>query len=275
MMKRKPLSLLLLAFICCCTHLTEDEERIVIDGWIENGRPPVMTVSASLVVGRHQQWDKDDLAESVLTDAEVTISDGEKSVILTGMAAPDYFPPFIYTTPDLQGEPGKTYSLKVRCGNREVSATTMLPLPAELDLVQAEQVEAGAYVIHCRFTPRKGAYYAFFTRREEKEKTFLPAFMSLIDGDSVLSEVDMRLTSGIDITSSSRHEQYFSSGERVSLRFCVIDRRAYDFWKGYEDAWLLTHNPFFPVSSDIPTNVTGGYGLWAGYSSSYYEIVIP
>lgn len=261
--------------LCQCTKETVQEGHLVIDGWIENGCPPVVMVTSSLVVGTQNQWDKDDLAGSVITDAEVLLSDGEKSVVLTGIPAPEYFPPFIYTTKELLGEPGKTYTLKVRSGKQELSSATALAAPSALDKVWAEQVEEGSYLIHCRFTPRKGECYGFFTRREGKELMYLPAFMSLIDGDAVDGVVDMALTSGIDISSSSRHQQYFSSGERVSLRFCSIDRRVYDFWKGYEDAWLLTHNPFFPVSTDVPTNITGGYGLWAGYSCTYYELLIP
>lgn len=275
-MRGKPLLGLLLAFLLChCAKDTVQEGHLVIDGWIENGRPPVVTVTSSLVVGNQNQWDKEDLAGSVVTDAEVTLSDGTRSVVLTGIPAPDYFPPFVYTTSSLLGEPGKSYTLTVRSGGREVSSTTLLPTPVMLEDIWAEEVEEGSYAIHCRFTPRRGEYYGFFTRREGKELSFLPAFMSLVDGDAVSAQVDMVLTSGIDISSSSRHQQYFAPGETVSVRFCSIDRQVYDFWKGYEDAWLLTHNPFFPVSTDVPTNVRGGYGLWAGYSSSYYEVLIP
>lgn len=261
--------------LCHCTKETAQEGHLVIDGWIENGRPPVVTLTSSLVVGSQNQWDKEDLAGSVVTDAQVTISDGTRSVVLTGTQVTDYFLPFVYTTSSLVGEPGKQYTITVRSGGREVSAATTLPTPVTLEEIWAEEVEDGSYAIHCRFSPRRGEYYGFFTRREGKKEAYLPAFMSLVDGDAASARVDMTLTSGIDISSSSRHQQYFASGETVSVRFCSIDRSVYDFWKGYQDAWLLTHNPFFPVSTDVPTNVLGGYGLWAGYSCSYYTITIP
>ena len=273
---RKHLLLPLAALVFChCSKETVPEGNLVVDGWIENGRPPVVMLTRSIVVGKQKQWDMEDMTGRVITDARVTVSDGEKEYVLTGMPSEEHFPPFVYSTTGLLGEPGKSYTLTVRSGEREATARVALPRTAEMDRLEPLPMEGGGYALRCRFKPLKGQYYGFFTRREGKELMFLPAFMSLVNGDTAAPEMEIILTSGVDITSSSRHKMYFESGETVSVRFCTIEREVYEFWKGYEDAWLFTHNPFFPVSSDVPSNIRGGYGLWAGYSSTYYQLTIP
>ncbi len=104
---------------------------------------------------------------------------------------------------------------------------------------------------------------------------FLPAFLTLVDGDAVSSEVELTILAGMDLTSSGHYDQLFHSGETVHVRFCTMDRRSYEFWRGYEEAWMLTHNPFFPVTSGVPSNVEGGYGCWAGYGASFFQVDIP
>lgn len=53
--------------------------------------------------------------------------------------------------------------------------------------------------------------------------------------------------------------------------FLLADR----FSKTYfEDILSLSRNPFFPVNKKISSNVSSGYGYWAGYGSVYYKISI-
>ena len=166
---RKHLLLPLAALVFChCSKETVPEGNLVVDGWIENGRPPVVMLTRSIVVGKQKQWDMEDMAGRVITDARVTVSDGEKEYVLTGMPSEEHFPPFVYSTTGLLGEPGKSYTLTVRSGEREAMARVALPRTAEMDRLEPLPMEGGGYAIRCRFKPLKGQYYGFFTRREGK-----------------------------------------------------------------------------------------------------------
>ena len=244
------------------------DEHIVIDGWIEDGGYPIVILTSSLSVEEGAVWSQDNLRKHVLTTATVTVSDGENSVVLMGKKDDRYFPPYIYTTSWLKGEAGKTYSLHVKYGRTEATAVTTIPAPQPL-LGITSVPEGDGYNVYCRFAAQPGSYYTFFSMRVGKDKTYLPSFLTQIDGSTVSGESNTLVMKGYDITSSEKHENLYAAEDQVSIRFCTIDRATYDFWKGYEESWLFSHNPFFPVTSGVPSNITGGYGLWAGYGATY------
>ena len=269
-MRKLLYTLFALAALVCCSPEPADE-HIVVDGWIEDGGFPVVMLTSSLPVWENT-WSAEDLRSHVLTLATVTVSDGENSVVLTGMKNDNYFPPYIYTTSHLRGEAGKTYSLEVKYGRTVVSAVTTIPSPQPLLEVRSE-LQGDGYMVYCRFTRQPGSYYAFFSRREGKDKMYLPSFMTLVDGDATAggAEYDVSVMRGFDINAPEHHEDYYELGDQVSVRFCTMDRDSYEFWKGYEESWIMSHNPFFPVTSGVHSNITGGYGLWAGYGATYCD----
>ena len=267
---RKVLPIILAALMCCFCRPDPIDEHLVIDGWIDDGGFPVVIVTSSLPVTQ-RSWTIDDIGGHVLHLATVNVSDGENSVTLTGMKNDNYFPPYIYTTTHIRGEAGKTYSLTVRYGKTEATATTTIPAPQALTAISAVP-EGGGYAVRCSFTPAAGSYYTFFSRREGVDKMYLPSFLSLVDGDAAAAPVEVGVLRGIDVNSDTGYPSPFGAGDQVSVRFCVCDEVTYDFWRGYEESWLLTHNPFVPVNSGVHSNVSGGYGLWAGYGATTYTI---
>ena len=59
------------------------------------------------------------------------------------------------------------------------------------------------------------------------------------------------------------------------VRFSTLDYASFCYWEDFEDILTLSRNPFFPVSKKVRSNVSSGYGYWAGYGSSYYKVSIP
>ena len=102
----------LLLSSCYRTEIEEAAPQLVVEGWIENGRPPVvqLTTTVPITTLKHSV---DSLDRYVLKWARVTVSDGTKEVILTGVYNRRYTPPYLYTTGDMLGETGRTYTLKV------------------------------------------------------------------------------------------------------------------------------------------------------------------
>ena len=268
-------ALALTVALAACTAEAPVAEHLVVDGWIEDGGYPVVILTSSVPVG-DEPLALEDLQSHVLKWATVSVSDGENTVFLTGMKNDDYFPPYIYTSYAMKGQAGKKYSLKVRYGETEVSAETTVPAPQSLDTLLAVSTLDG-YAIQARFQPQQDGYYFFFARRAAADSTYLPCMYTLIDGSAVSGqEVSVNMMRGFEILSSEEYGTgIFKSGEHVSVRFCTMDKFSYEFWKGYQEEWVFTHNPFFPALSNAPSNVTGGYGAWVGYGASFYEIDIP
>ena len=266
------IAIILFAILVAACEVEKIPEHIVVDGWIEDGGYPVVILTSSVAVVEGEM-DYDDLQKHVLKWASVYISDGENKDTLIAMQNNRFFPPYIYTSNSLKGQAGKTYTLNVRYGKTEASAVTTIPAPQTLTKIEPNVTEEGS-TIRVGFTPQDDSYYFFFTKRAQKDSTYLPSMYSLVDGSAVSGEYESIVFPGFNIM-GSEYEWHFQSGDHVSLRFCTLDRDAYAYWKAINEQWIFTRNPFFPVHSGAPSNVSGGYGYWAGYGSTYYELDIP
>ncbi len=268
----KKIGLLLFALLTAACTVDKIAEHLVVDGWIEDGKYPVVILTSSVAVVEGEM-DYDDLQRHVLKWATVSVSDGENTYMLMGKQDDHYFPPYIYTSYSLKGQAGKTYTLNVRYGETEASAVTTIPAPQTLTHIAPNVNEDGS-TIKVGFTPQDDSYYFFFTKRAQKDSTYLPCMYTLVDGSTVNGEYEGIVFPGFDIM-GSEYDWHFQSGDHVSVRFCTLDREAHAYWKAINDQWIFSRSPFFPVHSGAPSNVSGGYGYWAGYGSTYYEVDIP
>jgi hypothetical protein len=267
--------------LCCfgCTDakIPAAESGLVVEGWIENGRHPVVIVTTSVpTTTEYQDWES--LYDHLVRWAKVTISDGEQSVVLTGKYSDDYFPPYIYTTARIMGEVGKTYWLTVEYEDMVATAVTTVPEPVELEYVKVKEVEAGYKIVAgIRDDKTVKNYYRFFTMVEGVDSTYAPSLLGLID-DAVLTEdVNEAFVNGqyMAMTDSiKRPPTQYLKDDVVRIRFSNMDEQAFNYWTDYDDIASLAASPFFPVNKKIRSNVSSGMGCWAGYGSSYYRVSI-
>ena len=125
------LLIILIAFFSCKdNYMVESEgEKLVVEGWIADGGYPVVMLMTSAEVEMKTR-DIKDLYEHIGSWGRVVVSDGEKSVILTGMYDTDYYPPYVYTTTDIKGVAGKTYTLDVVYNKHHAMAVTTICGPS-------------------------------------------------------------------------------------------------------------------------------------------------
>lgn len=263
---------------CTNDDMYEHQPEIVVEGWIEHDGYPVVILTSTVPVNDEmQEWSS--LQDYVIRWAKVTVSDGEKEVVLTGKMNSDYFPPYIYTTARIKGEAGKTYYLTVEYSGRIVTAKTTIPDPVPLEWIKVSPSENGMYAIKAgvRDNPGTKDYYKFFTKVFRKDSVYNSSFMGLLDDEVMGDEVSEVLVRGAFSPEfgSSESSVYFSSDDCVSVRFCTLDQDSFSYWQDFEDVLTLSRNPFFPVNKSIRSNVSSGYGYWAGYGSSYYMVSIP
>lgn len=272
----------LMAAVClmavsCEPKLNKPSDQvIVVDGFIEDGGEPVVIVTGSASIT------SDPIAYTSLRDyifnwAKVTVTGPEGEIVLTGQESDKYFPPYIYTTHRMKGKAGQTYSLKVEYGGQCVEATTSIPEPASLSGLRAEKQDHDSYVIRATINdnPDTKDYFHFFVKVEGKDSTYRPSFMGIVNDEILLAEgSEVDINQGMQLTANG-FEPHFKAGDRVFVKLANMDEVSYLYWNDYENLFAFSNNPIFPSYRQIKSNISGGLGLWAGYGSRKYFIVIP
>lgn len=261
---------------CSGVEFPESAQQLVIDGWIESGKGPVVMVTTTVPVGQ-TIGDEEDLKEHVVIWGKVTVSDGEREVVLTGMKNDDYFPPYIYTTSAIMGEAGKSYRIEVEYGGRTATAVTTIPKEVPLENLKVRRGENSRDRYYITGTlkdnPDTKDYYKVFIKKNKKDSTYVPSFLGLINDEILNNSADeIPINNSIDNQDKSQ-STLFSADDYVFVRFCTIDEASYNYWSDFDDI-TMSQNPLFPVTSRIRSNIKGGLGHWSGYGSTTYRVSI-
>ena len=167
-----------------CQPSEEDFSTVVVEGWIEADRGPVVLITRSASLSAGSAVTGRDL---VLPMAKVTVSDGQETVTLIGGLDDRYVPGYAYTTSRMNGVCGRTYTLRVDVGQQTLTATTTIPLDRPvLDTLYAEPTIGGdGMLIHSTFSdpPALGNRYLFYTQIYPKEKRLFPCPQALFSDD--------------------------------------------------------------------------------------------
>ena len=269
---------LLLAAACTPSWQPEGEERLVVEGWIDAGGFPIVMVTTSVPTSTEYQ-SIDDQKNHLVRHAKVTFSDGATSVILTGMDNKRYFPPFIYTTSDLRGVAGKTYTLKVEYKGMTATASTTIPASVPLDSLWCvpSADDKGKYNIKARFSDPEASedYYRLFVKVAGKDSSYVASYMGCMSDSDLLRPAEINVMRGLSVDNESSwawNPASFEKGDEVMVKFCTIDRVSYEFWNSYERVVSLSVLPMFQATYNPAYNVTGGIGYWCGYGACKYAI---
>ena len=269
---------LLLTAACTPFWQPEGEERLVVEGWIDAGGFPIVMVTTSVPTSTEYQ-SIDDQKNHLVRHAKVTFSDGESSVILTGMDNKRYFPPFIYTTSDLRGVSGKTYTLKVEYNGMTATASTTIPAAVPIDSLWCvpSADDKGKYNIKARFSDPEASedYYRLFVKVAGKDSSYVASYMGCMSDSDLPRPAVINVMRGLSIDNENSwawNPASFEKGDEVLVKFCTMDRVSYDFWSSYERVVSLSILPMFQATYNPAYNVTGGIGYWCGYGASKYTI---
>ena len=162
---------------CSESYIPVADPQIVVEGWIESDGFPVVIVTSTVPVAE-EYMDYDSLSNYIIRWAKVSVSDGTDEVVLTGKLNNDYFPPYIYTSSRMVGEPGKRYTLKVEYSGRVVTAETTIPKPVPLDWLKVKPLSNGKVSIVAGLKDDRTSkdQYKFFTKRMRKDSIYTSSF---------------------------------------------------------------------------------------------------
>lgn len=271
---------LLLAFACNGTADPDYESRLVVEASIFSGEAPEVILTMSLPPGT-PALEAEVVGRQVVEQALVTISDGTKEVLLTGRYREGAVPPYVYTCDDLKGEEGKTYTLHVETPSHKAKATARIPAAVPLtDIVPDRYGNADStWLLRARFRDPEGErnFYKFFSRIEGVDRTYCPTRLDLID-DAVLvagTETEVIVLPGATLfVPEGEDRSCYHSGDTVHVRFCTMTEEITHVWSVYDSEAIRILFPILSSVGNLPGNVEGALGYFAGYGCHEQRIVI-
>jgi hypothetical protein len=256
-------------------NLPVTPSRLVVEGWIENGKNAEILLSHSAPY--FSAIDSNSLLDFAETHAKVTLFSDTDDEILTLKPNQAYFPPYLYRSVEMAGEAGKTYSIEVILSGDTVTAITTIPVPVSLDTVwftcDPGMGSKGRIWIRLTDNGAEENYYRILYKRKGKDSQFVSTNIStfsdvLYNGETV----EMGFLRGYSSMIAVEEDNYFEAGDTVSVKFCTIDKVQFDFWNLYQNKVLAATNPLSTSNYQLKSNVKGGLGIWTGYGATYYLV---
>lgn len=268
----------ILLFGACSSDygISEASSELVVEGWIEDGGFPVVILTKTLPIS--DQYRKlEDTEDFVVRWAKVSITDGQDTVVLTGMIDKSYYPPYIYTTSKMRGVAGRSYDLLVEYDAYRASASTTVPSPPVIDSFRVERVNGSdtLYQLKACFTDRQDQknYYQLFTRVGTSTLQFVASYLGSIDDAVLNGPAEIPVYRGHQLIGPD-YTPYFSINDSVAVKFAQVDETTFHFWDDYTKSQSLSGNMFLSSATPIRTNVKGGIGCWYGCGSTTSYLII-
>lgn len=264
----------ILTFAGCDNSSEVSQPSLVIDGWIDSDGYPVVILTKTIVPDAS---DKTPVADCLVRWAKVTVSDGEREVIMTGTSDDNYFPPYIYRTFDMRGEPGKTYRVTASYGGMTAEASCKMPQRARITGISVARIEGSDSLceISMSFVPAPGErYYHLLTRIRGDRGRYMPSFMGTVKTDGTGEELKVPVFAPKTDTSPDDFTPYYKRGDLVEIALCTVTPEVYDFWFDYDDVVAFGGNQFVTSAGNLRSNVIGGYGVWSAQGTVRHTLLV-
>ena len=266
-------------------ELPKDENYVVIEGFIEAGEYPRVLVTRNRGFFDPNPLDLNDLINKFfLKNADVQISDGTKSVKLFLTIDLQKYPYAYYTTNEMKGESGKSYTLKVSVDGKELSSVTQVPQPVSLDslyfrlnIFDKEEDSLGFVFARLTDPPGLGNGYRIYSKTSSladyfpiRDSEFNDQF---VDGLSFEFFNQKSISPIQNLDSLKDKDRLYTFGDTAFIKFCSMGWKEVEFFRTLSVAINSNGNPFSsPVI--VKSNIVGGLGVWYGMAASYDTLIV-
>lgn len=276
-----PLFLLIFLLMACTRDVDIEQpryqQRIVVDGYIETGRPAYvfLTMSSPYLT----RYDSVSIRQSFLNYGKITLSSskGEEEV-LTLFREKGFFPPFVYRSIEMEGETGVRYDIKVEVKGREVTASTTIPPAPDIHSVRfIATTDTTGYSEFSVMPPRSGKRFLFTRVRSTlAEEGYHPALnpVTIVSSDDkspswkrVLrsSEFGYYLMEPDSVYYNNSYPRYeYDLRDTVQILVGSVDSISYKVLESLLMDRANMENPFVFSGNKIESNIEGGIGRWTG-----------
>jgi len=282
--------------------IPEPEIKLVVDGYIEDGGLPIVTLTRSNAY--FSETTSEELFNGFVHDAEMSITVEGTSHAMTELCAsqiPDSLLPLfsefagivitpdspfdfcIYTVldPNFAGETGKSYHLNIAAEGKTLSATTTIPniVPLDSTWFRVEGTLDSLGFIWARLTDPDtiGNAYRLYAQRinhypdgEIKDPVFIAPFNSITD-DQFFNGLSFEFNANrgelpFSTKEDDQNEEqfFFKVGDTIVVKGTSTDLRTFQFFRSYYQELFNQGSPFASPAS-LKSNVDGGLGFFAGY----------
>ncbi len=285
-MKKIIVLLLLISSLLSCRPDLEYEvrgytQKIIVEGYIASGE--FAKVYLSLNIPLSKRVDSLTIIENVIRTAKVTISDGERSEILTsGFWDKTHYPPHVYKGFDIKGEEGKTYYLTVQYSGYTVTGQTTIPYKTNVTEFSSVPVAGKENLRILSMTldidpSKKNAFRVFTLKKKDGyfiETPFVYNSELSLSGKNTFvirpktTEKDPSFDEG----------SYFTVGDTVLVRLCTIDSVSTAFFKAltlFSSTTGVASSSFVGEKDSLKSNISSpGFGIWSGSAISNHVAII-
>ena len=277
----------------------DDEPTVVIEGYIQAGEGALPTyVTISKTYPLFQNGDPV-TPQQFLGGANVTVSDGETTAILSEICTANLDPEIkdivletlgidtilpgldfcLYADlfMQLQPEEGKTYELNILFEGKNISGTTSIPsfIPIDSLKVYNQFNLEGFRQLNASISDPLGPNY-YRLKASVDGSAYKADFSSVTDDvlfngksfDFPINKPTPDNTQDFDPNTAG----LFAVGDSVSLQWQILDQAHFDFWNTLEFA-RGNQGPFSSYSR-ATSNLDGAIGIWGGSSIRYYDVFI-
>ena len=286
------------------TPIVDNEEEIVVEGFIEAGRdatPSYVILTRSVPFFKELKG----FDNLFIRDAEVWVNNGKDSVRLTQFCWADLTPDlrkqaaqvfginldsvtttfnfcvYLDLANKMKGESGKTYNLRIKTKEGKiVTAQTTIPRAVKIDsaeFIKPPGTNKNDTMAQMRATinePKGADFYRYFT--SVNGNSYIAGAQSITDDaffDGLVIKFNLLKAEPRNGGSSPELFGLFKRGDTISIKFCTIDKAHFDFW-GTLEANANSGGPFSTYTR-VKFNINGGLGIWGGYNASYFDAIIP
>lgn len=266
--------------------------KLVVDGFIETDNFPVVVLTNSF--SYFSKIDLSTLENAFIHGAVVKVSDGSREITLreytldTGFSTSKYYFYSIDTADpaafDFKGVAERYYHLSIETGGKTYESTTKIPSVRPMDSIWYEPPAypvdgiPDAMNVFVRYSDpdTEGNYVRYYTQRNGS--LFFAPFNSVYD-DQVINGTTFSLsvTPGNDHSKDINRDSasYFFKGDTVTLKWCAIDQKVFNFWSTLEFSATTVGNPFSSPVTVVSNVSNNALGVWAGYGVTYSTVIIP
>ncbi|MDX5423295.1 MAG: DUF4249 domain-containing protein [Hymenobacteraceae bacterium] len=301
-------ALLMLLLSSCEENLSLDipagEERLVVEGHIEQETPPIVILTRSVPV--FTEVSPKAFEDAFVHNAQVIVTTGGQSYTLQEVASPAFseelkelltlqfglrkeffdtaagFPFYVYTTEELRGVVGQSYSLRISHEGRVLTSTTTIPQLNPIDslwtMPHPLPEQDSLRILYYQYSDPDtiGNSVRYFTKRNQEP--FYPGLFGsvfndeLINGGTISFPLDRGEPRGQEEVDEDLYG-YFGRGDTVTVRWAAIDLPHYRFWFSLESEQNSNGSPIGSPNT-TRSNINGGMGIWGGYGVTYHTIII-
>lgn len=246
--------------------------KAVIEGYIRNGEYPTVFFSSSVIPEI-----SGNVADAVINWGKVTLTDGDTTVVLTGRVDDSSVPPFVYYTFDMVGTPGKTYSVLAKFKNLKAHASVKMPDQVKIDsiiMTPTEYDSLRSVTLHFTSPKETPSFFYLSIKKRERGARMLPCMMGTIRTDVPEAHYSIRVLRPRVRIDSANYVPQLIVGEEWIVSLNRTESPVYDFWKAYDDMVMFSSSPFITSSQSLPTNISGGFGVWSVEASTQSLITV-